>query len=302
MPAEAVHLTALARSIAEAPPALKGLLERNLDAARLGAVFVDLPYFVRFPVQAVLFALKLRLSASPWGDRFHVDAPQRVGIALLQQVRAAPHAQQEAFTAFALGYFSHLAVDTALHPLVNRLAARQVEREGRNLAFWHREVEKFQSILFHEELNGFDFMGNPAIARYISVPTRQLDEPAWRAWLDAALSAVLGIAPTSKEWTSFARGYEQYVRLLASFVGARVAPPDAKRRGRPLFYDTAELHFRDEFERAVGVSNRFVQAAFDWFEAGGDDPAPLLAVTGECSIDDPGQPARLRSGKVAQSA
>src|SRR5690242_16460580 len=128
MPAEAIHLSALedsmqgSRALAFLTPSLRRA------GARLGAVFVDLPYFDYFPVKVARYFLKLPVVSSRFGDLLHQAAPVGLGKRLLRaaarlRARSSTKAEGELLLSFALGYFSHLAVDAAIHPSVNRLAA-----------------------------------------------------------------------------------------------------------------------------------------------------------------------------------
>jgi hypothetical protein len=114
------------------------------------------------------------VAQTKWGDQFHEKAPVGVGVRFLQEAKAlrekpSSRAAGDWLLAMSLGYFSHLAVDSAIHPSVNRLARHRAQTVGLTPARQHNEVEKFQSIIYHEERNGFDFMGEPFLAYYIGV-------------------------------------------------------------------------------------------------------------------------------------
>src|SRR5690242_21371834 len=92
-------------------------------------------------------------------------------------LEAARSTRSDAVAALAIGAASHASIDRSLHPLVNALARRSVA-EGtmghRTHADAHREVEKFQSSLFHEDYLGGPFMGRAAVVRLVAVPVRGL--------------------------------------------------------------------------------------------------------------------------------
>ena len=165
MPVEAVHLSAFEDTLAVAPAILRRAIPPSLrDAARAGALFVDLPYFHWFAIGLVRYALRWPQAPSRWGDLLHQRAPIRLGVALGEAgavlLRSAATAETGAYLrALALGYVSHAALDTLMHPLVNRLAAEQAAALGDTVARQHGEVEKIHSVLFHEERYGFDFLG-----------------------------------------------------------------------------------------------------------------------------------------------
>src|SRR5262249_9753174 len=152
--------------------------------------------------------------------------------------------------ALSLGYFSHLAVDTAIHPLVNRLARNRARRLNDRPERQHTEVEKFKSILFHEERLGFDFMGRPELWAYIAVDAAVLlqSPPLFHAVL-AAVKDTLGRTLTLPFLQRCLRGYGQYAWLISSPVGKTILPAAAKEAVRAESYD--ECRFPAHFTQAV---------------------------------------------------
>jgi len=281
VPAEAIHLSALADTRAGADGAIARLLTVHDREARLGAVLIDLPYFERFPVELVRYVARRPPRASAWGDRLHRAAPARVGLELLRMARAS---RRDSWIALALGYLSHVAVDGALHPLVNRLARARAATRGSTDGAEHREVEKFQSILFHERRFGRDLMGSEPLVRYIDVGAGELlaDEELRRA-LDGVLRAATGESPREGRWRAWAAGYRQYTRVLGSPLGKLPAPPAAKARERAALYE--DVAFEREYAGAVERSRRYVAAGLSALESGALDERFFGAVP-EGSIDD----------------
>ena len=87
---------------------------------------------------------------NPWGDRTHEDAVLLLDSVIRRAAATTGEIVRGEAQAFALGLASHLAIDRALHPLVNWLADADVADKGVTHSSAHREVEKFQSICFHE--------------------------------------------------------------------------------------------------------------------------------------------------------
>lgn len=297
MPAEAIHLSALEDSIQRS--SARGFLapgERRAEA-RLGALFVDLPYFDRFPRAVARYLLKLPVTASAWGDIFHWQAPVALGKRLLVAARGLRGARSsresgERLLAIGLGYFSHLAVDAAIHPSVNRLARRRAARLGDRVLRQHNEVEKFQSILFHEERHGFDFMGRPFLASYIeagAAPLLYRDAEIAGA-VAQALRAVLGRAPSGEQFARWTKGYGQYGRLISSPLGKTIAPEPEKQAMRPEVYESEDGPFVERFRVAVLRSRAYLDAALAFAE----DPTTEAALdrqVPEGSIDEPHYPS-----------
>jgi len=276
MPAEAIHLSALADSLPAcgkkgaavlADPAL-------LAAARLGALFVDLPYFDRFAWAVLRYVLHLHPQGSLWGDRLHHQAPIALGRALGEasvRLRRKPETAQAGslLEALSLGYISHAAVDTSMHPMVNATAATRARALADSPARQHQEVEKFQSILFHERRFGFDFMGTRELARYIEIDAAagslllgEREHAPVAKEVAAAMHQVLGAAPTEHDFARFLAGYRRYVWLIASPIGKTIAPPAEKEREKPALFDA--LDFPGRYHRAVAQSVRFLNTLSDY--------------------------------------
>jgi hypothetical protein len=294
MPAEAIHLSALHDTLAQgaaassawvAAPALR-------EAARSGAIFVDLPYFESFGRALVHYVLKRPQRPSPWGDRFHNERPIAVGRALAEAALPLLHtrtsrADGEYVAALAIGYISHAAIDTAMHPQINAMAHERSRRLGRTPGEQHHEVEKFQSILFHEQRFGFDFMGTAVLRQHIDVDLGPLRRPGPVASaVGAALQRCLGEAPGLDRFRNWTSGYRTYVRILSSPLGKIIAPPAAKERARPELFDGVQFPAR--FADALGQSRRWVEVMCRYLQDGRADEsaqAEFARAIPEGSID-----------------
>jgi hypothetical protein len=279
MPAEAVHFSALSDTRDQADAAIGRLLAVHAREAQLGAILVDLPYFERFPVELARYVARLTPRPSRWGDVLHRAQPARVGLELLRAARAA---RRDAWLALALGYLSHAAVDRAIHPLVNALARPRARALRSSEAAQHREVEKFQSILFHERRFGRDFMGTRYLLRYLDVEAPDRDTARF---LDGAVAAAVGEAPLDGSWARWVAGYRQYVRVIASPLGLLPAPPAAKARERAALYDA--VGFDAQFADAARRSLDDVTLGFQLVESNELDGARYFGAIPEGSIDDP---------------
>jgi len=276
MPAEGIHLTALRE--ATAAPLLDASVRRRIvrrdDAARFGAIVPDLPYFHRYAAEVVRYVTRVPARPSPWGAAIHDGGAVALLGSLLEVARRE---RDDVLGAIALGVASHCAMDRALHPLINALARRHPAGKSHDAS--HREVEKFQSICFHEQYLGRDTMGTPGITGYLTIHLAgQLDERLIRL-LREAWAGGLGEAPGAGELAGFARGYRQHAWLLGTPLGKRIAPPAAKDEARPRYLRGAWGTFEALLERAVDESVAVVNAAGAVLEAGdrGDDAAAAAA-------------------------
>jgi Zinc dependent phospholipase C len=258
MPAEGIHLTALREAMAS--PALATSVRRRLirrdDAARFGALVPDLAYFDRYVAEVIRYVAGVPARPSPWGAAIHDGG----AVALLGSLLAIARRERcDELAAIALGLASHCAIDRALHPLINALA--RAHPVGDNHDASHREVEKFQSICFHEQYLGRDTMGTPAITGYLTIQLAngldaRLSRLVREAWSDA-----LGAAPAERELAGFVRGYRAHARLLGTRLGARVAPPAAKDAARPRYLHGAWGTFAALLEAAIATSIGVLDAA-----------------------------------------
>ncbi|AKU93896.1 hypothetical protein AKJ09_00560 [Labilithrix luteola] len=304
MPAEWIHLTSLAEgaAVSKLPVEARRILARASHAARLGVLFVDLPYFASFEQELVRYVLHLAPQGNPWGDRTHADA---VGIlvAVVRRAAATPvWLERDENRAFALGLASHLAIDRAVHPLVNWLAERDVA-EGRskgNHAAAHREVEKFQSICFHETYFGSDMLGTRAMSAHLGVRGMdRLERSAPAAMGVAAMRDALGSAPSLTDLARWGRSFGRYTRILASPLGKTIAPPAVKDPARPRYLHGRWGTFSSILEEAIHASVPMLETVWSMLEGAPREltteevSATLSRVFGPGTIDPPGATFRL---------
>jgi hypothetical protein len=271
MPAEGIHLTALREAMAS--PSLAAGVRRRLvrrdDAARFGALLPDLPYFHRYTVEVLRYVARLPARPSPWGAAIHDGGAVALLASLLTLARRE---RDDDLAAIALGLASHCAIDRALHPLVNALARAYPTAAGHDAS--HREVEKFQSVCFHEHYLGRDTMGTPAISGYLTIQLARHLDPRINRLVRAAWSAALGAAPTERALAGFARGYAAHTRLLGTPLGKRIAPPAAKLEARPRYLHGAWGSFESLLDAAITASLGVIEAAGAVLDA---DPTDLDA-------------------------
>jgi hypothetical protein len=258
MPAEGIHLTALREAMAS--PALSAPVRRRLvrrdDAARLGALVPDLAYFDRYTREVIRYVAKRPARPSPWGAAIHDGG----AVALLGSLLSIARREHDGdLAAIALGLASHCAIDRTLHPLVNALARTYPTGASHDAS--HREVEKFQSVCFHERYLGRDTMGTPAITGYLAIQLALRPDPRILGWLGEAWSSALGAAPTTRELNRFLRGYAAHAWLLGTPLGKRIAPPAAKEAAGPRYLHGPWGSFEALLEAAITSSIDVLEAA-----------------------------------------
>ncbi len=291
MPAEAIHLSAFADSLVDSDAEATLRAKPLFELARLGALTIDFPYFERFPLAVLRYLLARPLAVSSWGDLFHKERPVSIGKNLLFTAKhlsgnKSTRDDAQRVLALGLGFLSHIAVDSSLHPMVNRLARERGARLGELAARQHNEVEKYQSVLFHEERLGFDFMGTDALRKHIAVEAQALhkDRALCAAFTFAVQNALhKPLAPNAlRAWT---KGYQQFVALVSSPAGKLLAPEPMKREVREELYRGASFDFSADYAQAVSRSRAVLNASLALYQDGRAKEAAFDALVPEGSID-----------------
>jgi hypothetical protein len=120
-------------------------------------------------------------------------------------------------------------------------------------------------------------MGTPELGGYCAVDASSL----WgggqiEQTVQEVLRGVLGEAPSPAQLRRWSGGYRQYLRLISSPVGKRVAPRALRERERGAVYDS--VRFPEQFTEAVAQSVRWVDALADYAADGGFDASARSAL------------------------
>jgi hypothetical protein len=143
---------------------------------RLGAVFVDLPYYERLWLNGIRAMAKRDIRFGRWGAEFHARCPSNLMLAFMDE------AQSPADRAFAMGALTHYAVDIIFH---REIQSRVLERSDRSKSddSAHRQLEEEMDFYVHCGLTGNRGMGTPYARRALAI------YPA-NAWISHARRAV----------------------------------------------------------------------------------------------------------------
>lgn len=269
MPAEGIHLTALGEAAVRdgLSTAARRAIARYRDASRLGAIALDLPYFDRYREEVVRYAAGLSPRESSLGADVHGGGAIDI---VLSVVELARERRSDDLAALALGLASHVAIDRQLHPLVNALA--RAHAGGRSHDAAHREVEKLQSICFHETYLGSDRMGTAGITRLVEVPVRELlANASISGVLEAAYAKASKSPPSVKDLKRMGQGYEEHAALIGSPLGRLLASTEEKDRARPKFLQAAWGSFEAILELAIAASVEVLDVAYRACVASPDD-------------------------------
>ncbi len=266
MPAEGIHFSVLGDS------GVGG------SAARLGALFVDLPYFDSFWWGVVRYLLKVGPSPSAWGDVTHNRAPIAVGRGFMEEGVRMKGDGGLWLRGLAAGYICHAAADRSMHAHINALAKARAERLGDKPQRQHLEVEKFQSILFHDARMGFEVMGTQALVTHCEIDAAPLWKPGpVRDAVQRVMKAAWGEAPSPRLFRGWAKGYAQYLKLIGGPLGKRVAPGPEKEAAREEVF----TGFHERYDAAVAKSKRWIATLSAYGDDGVFDASARAALESE---------------------
>ena len=227
MPALILHMTLAQRMLQreDLPAELEQAARAHPAALLLGSVLPDLPYHARFGHQLLRHLLRRDYLHSPWGDVFHTRGTGRLALALLAHLRRCHPSADERRLLLALcaGYLSHHAADRVVHPVIQQMVALR-RKPSEPQAVVHSRVERYQSLLYHLDLLGYDIACT-------AFPTALLEQVAgtglvapsmprvlWQAMRSACLETH-GRAPSTASVRDWLWGITAYGSLLSSRLG-----------------------------------------------------------------------------------
>ncbi|MBI2875663.1 MAG: zinc dependent phospholipase C family protein [Candidatus Tectomicrobia bacterium] len=250
----------------EAP--LRSLIAGHVSQAKLGAVFPDLQYYENFFRLLARYLLKLPLPFSPWSYLFHSKAPATLGRTFLEVLKKEPVKEGgESKLAFIAGYFSHLALDITLHPPVWSLS----QREGRSdlhAKEIHTTCERYQGLLYHQHLYGYDIAGRPLVREKIQllpVGRRRLDPALYDLFRKACLE-LFSRAPCPGEFRNWIRGIHLYARILSSPLGKIEGLRGQTDSLRQRYFENEGFSFLEYYRRAKEVAIGYLNAAYRYWQ------------------------------------
>jgi len=232
LPATIVYLVGVER-LALAPgglpaPVARALVE-DLEYARLGAAWLDLPWYGNFAGELARILLGWNASPPRALDLLRA-APVHVGLRLAEAVMRGALVGTEAGLALVAGYFLHLCFDRSLGRMMTTILGGDARDPGALQA--RRGVEWVQAQLWLRETLGYDPLGTPEIARRFQVvkrrgfPARGLGRGI-HLLLRTAYLDVVGQAPRKAEVDSWVRGLWLYGRVLGSALGKTLSLPES---------------------------------------------------------------------------
>ena len=291
MPALPVHFSVLQRLIQRPdglPAQVRQALEDDLEYARFGTALADLPYF-----DGSLLQVRPRFAPEvpPFARTFHSTAPVALGLRLAEIVAHGSLVGQSAGLAVVSGYFAHLVVDRALHPLLERLLP-EAQAEGEPARSAHRRVEWLQALFFLDETHGKSLLGTPELEALHKVRKRRgpLGGVGGGLFELVRISSreTFGVAPLRAELDHWLRGLYLHAKFLGSPLSKSLAPTPADLELFREIYRGPGIRYFDELAAAEASCRQVLERVFAYMERGDFSPiarGELLVELPEGAID-----------------
>ena len=273
MPALLLHLTAIERLAAEAsllPAVMARALDEDLEYARLGAALPDLPRFGG--LKSVFDPFQTPDAPARFAQLFHIRAPVALGLKMAELVSLGALVGSEAGHAFVAGYFTHLVVDRALHPIEEKLLERH-RRSGESPLEVQRRIEWTQALMFMREVHGQELIGTKGLRSKFQVSKRQgipFGGIGGGLYEIIRLSSreVLGEAPSKGEVDSWLRGLYVYGRVLSSPLGRFKALPAYSNLSSLELYKSSEIDVPSVLEGALSTARQVLTRLAEYMARG----------------------------------
>jgi hypothetical protein len=278
MPGATLHLTQ-AELLAEDPsvPApLRQAMERELTYAKLGAVFPDIPFYTNIVTMMLGYWLEMPAETCPFAQKMHRWHPDLFAWHFLRAASQSGEGKlsEDQRRAILAGFFSHVALDLELHPLVNWCARRDTLLHGGHESHHHRLTEKYHSLFFHRELKGSDPHGTVYYFREKSrivehAPFLRVNPglPVVRWSTDLLAGFFHESAPSRRQFASWLRAF----RHFAFMVSLPMAQSNSQRLGtdenRHRYYENEDFRFSDFWERGYQRSLRMLELVWQIYES-----------------------------------
>ena len=296
MPSPILHLThgMLLTQDRAIPAPLREAMAAELPHTRLGSIFPDLPFYTNIVPMTLGYWLERPAENCPIAGRMHSDHPDRFAWHFLRRCREH---RAEALTerqrlALLGGFFSHVALDLEVHPLVNWCARKDVIRYGGHESHHHRLAEKYHSLFFHVDLEGRDCLGQ---RQFFTRRARVVDGPAFFRlrddlpvvnWTAETLAFYREHAPSPRQVARWIRTFRHFSFLVsipaARRNSARLGNPENRRR----YYDNESFRFVDFWDRGYRRSIEMLRLAYDYYRAGDFSPESQADFLAAANISD----------------
>jgi hypothetical protein len=269
MPGATLHIThaELLSEDPAVPARLRQAMQRELTHAKFGAVFPDIPFYTNIVTMMLGYWLEMPAEYCPFAQNLHRYHPDLFAWHFLGwSLKTDDRVSEDQRLAILAGYFSHLALDLELHPLVNWCARRDLMLHGGHESHHHRLTEKYHSLFFHCDLQGSDPHGTVYYFREKSrivehAPFFRINPalPVVRWSTDLLAGFYHESAPSMRQFASWLRAF----RHFGFMVSLPMAQSNSQRLGtnanRRRYYENGDFRFIDYWERGYRRSLRLLE-------------------------------------------
>jgi hypothetical protein len=264
-----LHITLAERALARAALSndINTLIRHHIRRFRLGAIFVDLPYYERLWLNGLRALAKRPIQFTTWGNELHVRSPSKLMLALLENART------DGDLAFALGALTHYAVDIIFHSEIeNRIRTLGDQPQGHDHA--HKQLEDEIDYNVHTALIGHRGMGTSYARRMLVLYPRG----NWIRQARGAIARVHGRAPGRLKLISWQNNLAVFG--LLSSTGASYGVFE----NRSIEPDLQEIsrHLADE---AIGLAGRYMETGLAYSQGRLDKAGFYNAVPNRSMLD-----------------
>ena len=294
MPAPQLHLT-FGETLGR-----ERLLAADLRAAcaaeprytRLGAIFHDLAYYGNMIWMAIRYGLRRPAEESYWGAKIHYDRPDEFLAHFVANARSIDNElTRNERLAIVSGFCSHVALDLAMHPLVNYIARRDQRAEGGAESHHHRLAEKYHAMFYHlDTRDGVDLIGSPEmhektrVTKQTSIARLAAEKPL----VDFAISTyelMWNDAPAREEWQGWVRSFQHFGILVGGYWARRNSRLMRTEENKRRYFQCPDFDFYEFWEagrlRGIEIANK----AFEYFERGVFDAGARAKFVADVAFD-----------------
>ena len=276
MPALLLHLTAVERLTAggtlSAP--LMHALKEDVEYLRLGAALPDLPYFDG--VRGGLGWLRSADTIPFYVRLFHGRAPVAMGLKMAELVAMGALVGSDAGLAFVCGYFTHLCLDRALHPMIERLVALH-RRPKESVYAAHRRIEWLQARFYTRSVHGgADLIGDRALRAQFQVtkhglPARGIGRGFYEV-VRLASQETFNEAPPKAQVDGWVRGLFMAGVVLSSPLGRAWRLPASSNLTYREMFRGDQFDLAAEVDRALAMSRDVLERVLRFIARGSFTP------------------------------
>ena len=250
-------------------------MQRELTYAKFGAVFPDIPFYTNIVTMMLGYWLEMPAENCPFAQKMHRWHPDLFAWHFLRETHNEHDRLTEAQRLAVLaGFFSHVALDLEMHPLVNWCARRDVLLHGGHESHHHRLTEKYHSLFFHRELQGSDPHGTVYYFREKSrivehAPFLRINPglPVVRWSTDLLAGFFHEGAPSMRQFASWLRAFRHFgfmVSLPWAQSNSQRLGTDATRR---RYYENDDFRFIDFWDRGYQRTLRMLDLVWQVYES-----------------------------------